>query len=141
MEDFIVLTLGHAQTHHPWRCEDISSPFLRLYYVKSGRAVVHLPDGDVEATPDHLYLFSAYEPHAYECDPGFEFYYLFVFQRKQERLGIFDRYEFPREVNANRLRDCSSRTIATSILNCICLRARPRHSSTIRPIASMPSLS
>ena len=101
MEDFIVLTLGHAQTHHPWRCEDISSPFLRLYYVKSGRAVVHLPDGDVEATPDHLYLFSAYEPHAYECDPGFEFYYLFVFQRKQERLGIFDRYEFPREVNAN----------------------------------------
>ena len=101
MEDFIVLTLGHAQTHHLWQCEDISSPFLRLFYVKSGRAVIHLPDGDVEVTPDHLYLFSAYDPHAYECEPGFDFYYLFIFQRKQEQLGFFDRYEFPREVKAN----------------------------------------
>lgn len=34
MEDnFIVLNIGHAQTAHKWMNEDISSPFVRLFYV------------------------------------------------------------------------------------------------------------
>lgn len=99
--DFIVLNLGYAQTVHHWGNEDISSPFARIYFIKQGRAVLHLEKSDVEATPGHMYLIPTYMPHSYECDPGFGFYYLFVYQRLRESGNIFDLYEFPLEVNAN----------------------------------------
>lgn len=101
MENFVVLNLGFAQTHHHWHGNDISSPFLRLFCVQEGRAVLHLRGGDVEASSGHLYLVPAYEPHSYDCEAGFAFYYLFVFIMPQERTSLFDRYEIPVEVNAN----------------------------------------
>lgn len=100
MDDFIVLNLGHAQTVHRWTNEDISSPFVRLFYVKQGRAVMHLEREDIVLSPGHMYLLPSYTPHAYECDPGFEFYYLFVYQSKGVS-GVFDTYDFPYEVQAN----------------------------------------
>ena len=99
--DFIVLNLGYAQTVHHWGNEDISSPFARIYFIKQGRAVLHMEHYDIEATPGHMYLIPTYMPHAYECDPGFGFYYLFIYQRLREKGNIFDLYEFPLEVNAN----------------------------------------
>jgi len=101
MDDFIVLNLGHTQTVHKWTNEDISSPFVRMFYVKKGKAVMHLHDKDIILTPGHLYLLPSYTPHAYECDPEFEFYYLFVYQRKMEVTNIFDIYDFPYEVNSD----------------------------------------
>ena len=98
--DFIVLNLGHARTIHPWGNKDISSPFIRIYYVKSGRAILHLPQGDMEATGGHMYLIPSYIPHSYECDPGFDFYYLFVYQRSLQE-SPFDKYHFPTEVRSN----------------------------------------
>lgn len=99
--DFIVLSLGHACTQNPWGHRDISSPFVRLYYIKKGRAVLHLPEGDVEATAGHVYLIPVYVPHSYECDPGFEFYYLFVFQWLERGVSVFQAYDFPYEVRSN----------------------------------------
>lgn len=99
--DFIVLNLGYAQTVHHWGNKDISSPFARIYYVKQGRAVLHLEHCDVEAVPGHMYLIPTYMPHSYECEPGFGFYYLFVYQRLRESENVFDLYDFPLEVSAN----------------------------------------
>lgn len=99
--DFIVLNLGYARTVHAWGHCDISSPFVRLYYVKQGRAVLHLPKGDMETTPGHMYLIPSYVPHSYDCDPGFEFYYLFVFQGMERGLSVFQTYDFPYEVCSN----------------------------------------
>lgn len=99
--DMIVLNLGHAQTVHNWGNKDISSPFVRLYYVKQGRALLHMEKGDFVLTPGHMYLVPSYAPHSYECDPGFEFYYLFVYQRNQEMMNVFDIYDFPLEVRSN----------------------------------------
>ena len=97
----MVLNLGHAQTVHHWRNRDISSPFIRLFYVKQGRAVFHLPEGDLTLSPGHIYMIPTYLPHSYECDPGFEFYYLFVFQAVYTSSDIFEQYLFPLEVRSN----------------------------------------
>ena len=99
--DFIVLNLGHACTVNPWGHRDISSPFIRLYYIKQGRAVLHLPEGDMEATAGHMYLIPSYVPHSYECEPGFDFYYLFVFQWLERGVSVFQTYDFPYQVRSN----------------------------------------
>ena len=99
--DFIVLNLGHACTVNPWGHRDISSSFIRLYYIKQGRAVLHLPEGDVEATAGHMYLIPSYVPHSYECEPGFDFYYLFVFQWLERGVSVFQTYDFPYQVRSN----------------------------------------
>lgn len=101
MDDFIVLNLGHAQTINRWTNEDISSPFVRLFYVKKGKAVMHLTDSDINLSPGHMYLLPSYTPHAYECDPEFEFYYLFIYHRKMEITRMFDIYDIPYEVESN----------------------------------------
>lgn len=101
MQNFVILNLGFARTRHRWQGHDISSPFLRLFCVQQGRAVLHFRDRDVETLPGHLYLIPAYEPHSYDCEAGFAFYYLFVFLLPQERTSLFDRYELPIEVSAN----------------------------------------
>ena len=99
--DFIVLNLGHACTVNPWGHRDISSPFIRLYYIKQGSAVLHLPEGDMEATAGHMYLIPSYVPHSYECEPGFDFYYLFVFQWLERGVSVFQAYDFPYQVRSN----------------------------------------
>ncbi len=101
MNNFVVLNIGHAQTIHKWWNEDISSPFVRIFFVKSGKAVVHLADKDVTLSPGHMYMLPCYTPHSYECDPGFEFYYLFVFLNEQKGTDFFDLYDYPIEVKAN----------------------------------------
>ena len=44
--DFIVLNLGYVQLLRDWGNKDISSPFARIYYVRRGNAMLHLPQGD-----------------------------------------------------------------------------------------------
>lgn len=99
--DFIVLNIGQATTSHHWRNKDISSPFVRIFHVKKGHAVLHLPGREAEVSEGHMYLIPAYIPHSYECDPGFDFHYLFVFQLSERGMTVFDTYEFPLEVRAN----------------------------------------
>lgn len=72
-----------------------------MFYVKTGQAVMHLADEDITLTAGHMYLLPSYTPHSYECDPEFEFYYLFVYQRKMEDTSLFDIYDFPYEVKSN----------------------------------------
>lgn len=103
--NFMVLNVGFARTLHHWGYEDLSSPFARVYYVVEGRAVLHLPTGDVECRPGFMYLIPTFMPHAIECDPGFKIYYLFVFERFRENTDIFDEREFPIETRANEAAD------------------------------------
>lgn len=99
--DFIVLNLGYAKTIHYWGNRDISSPFLRVYYARKGKARLHLPSGDLDIEEGNMYLLPSYAPHSYECDPGFEFYYLFVFLNQKDKTNIFDTYHFPTTVKGN----------------------------------------
>lgn len=96
-----VLNIGYAKTQHFWGGTDLSSPFARLYYIKAGKATLHLSDKDLELQPGYMYLVPSYMPHSYFCDPGFEFYYLFVYERYGAEQDIFDVYKMPYEVKAN----------------------------------------
>lgn len=96
-----VLNIGHARTKHSWGGRDLSSPFARLYFVRDGKATLYLPKGEVEMKPGYMYLIPQFMPHSYLCDPGFEFYYMFVYERYGEGIDLFDMYSFPLEVKAN----------------------------------------
>lgn len=100
-----VLNIGHATTRHQWGGTDLSSPFARLYYVKAGSAILHLPKCDLELKPGYMYLIPSFMPHSYVCHPGFEFYYMFVYERYGEQSDLFDMYSFPFEVKANEATD------------------------------------
>lgn len=103
--NFMVINVGHAQTRNPWGYNDLSSPFARIFYVVEGNATLHLPTADVALKPGHMYLVPTFVAHSYECEPGFEFYYLFVYERFRERTDVFDEREFPVEVKANEAAD------------------------------------
>jgi len=100
--NFVVINIGYAELQRHWGKDDISSPFARIYYVKQGQAIFHLPTGDLIASPGHLYLIPNYMPHSYESETGFSVYYMYVFQRIHRQTDIFDLYEFPHEVPANK---------------------------------------
>ena len=99
--DFLVLNLGFARTIHQWGNRDISSPFMRIYYIKKGKATLHLPNGDMKVEEGNMYLLPSYMPHAYDCEPGFEFYYLFIFFHQGENTGIFEKYDVPTTVRGD----------------------------------------
>ncbi|TGX80294.1 AraC family transcriptional regulator [Palleniella muris] len=101
ISDFVVLNFGFARTIHQWENRDISSPFLRIYYVRKGRAVLHLPEKDLEAVAGNIYMVPNYMPHSYDCDPGFEFYYLFFLVSNRNTADMFDTYTFPTTVQGN----------------------------------------
>lgn len=96
-----VLNVGYASTQHKWGGADISSPFARLYYVKAGNAMLHMSDRDIELKPGYMYLVPSFMPHSYTCEPGFKFYYVFIYERYADSSGFFDIYDFPFEVQAN----------------------------------------
>lgn len=96
-----VLNAGYAKTNQSWRGEGLSSPFARLYYVKSGDAVLHFPDKDIKAKAGYMYVVPSFMSHSLECGAGLEFYYLFVYERYGTQTDIFDIYSFPYEVQAN----------------------------------------
>lgn len=101
MSNICVLNVGYAQTQHQWGGTDLSSPFARIYYVKAGRAILHLPDQDLELEPGYMYLLPRFLPHSYVCDPGFQFYYMFVYMRYGEQQGLFESHTLPYRVKAN----------------------------------------
>lgn len=103
--NFIVINVGYAQTIHHWGYTDLSSPFVRIFYVVDGTATLHLPTGDVVATSGHMYMVPPFVSHSYDCDPGFKFYYLFAFERFHEKVDIFEEHEFPLQVKANEAAD------------------------------------
>lgn len=96
-----VLNIGQACIRHSWGGRDLSSPFARLYYVRNGKATLFLPKEEVEMKPGYMYLVPQFMPHSYVCEPGFEFYYMFVYERYGEGIDLFDMYSFPLEVKAN----------------------------------------
>jgi AraC-like DNA-binding protein len=67
--------------------------------VEEGSAKVILPDGLHIIQPGHLYLIPAFVTHSYESDSVFTHYYFHIYNE----YDIFDRFDFPFEVNADEL--------------------------------------
>jgi len=97
-EDFSLTLLNAARITHnaDWNWKNINSPFARLYMMESGSAQVIFPDGAHIIQPGYLYLIPAFVTHGYKSDSAFSIYYFHIYNE----YDIFDRFDFPFEVNA-----------------------------------------
>lgn len=96
-----VLNAGYAKTSQAWSGTGLSSPFVRLYYIKAGHAEIVMPNARLKAHPGFMYIVPSFVPHSITCEAGLEFYYLFVYERYGQQTDLFDIYSIPHEVEAN----------------------------------------
>ncbi len=99
----LVLNVGLAEHNADWNWKDISSPFMRLYYVTEGTAQIVLPTGTHLLQPHRLYFIPSFTRHSYICEKQFSHYYLHIYEELQQEAGILDEWELPVEVPADPL--------------------------------------
>ena len=87
-----VLNAGYARITQRWSGTGLSSPFVRLYYIKAGSAEISMPDAHLSAKPGCMYIVPSFVPHSITCEAGLEFYYLFVYERYGQQTDLFDIY-------------------------------------------------
>lgn len=98
--NLMLLNVGRADHNADWNWQNVSSPFIRIFYVLEGEALLHLPQGDVSLHPGHLYIIPAYTVHSYECHGPFRLYYLHVYEGFKNDMNIQEVYDLPTEVEA-----------------------------------------
>ena len=96
--NLMLLNVGLAQHYADWNWQNVSSPFIRIFYVVEGEAILHLRNQYVVLRPYHLYIIPAYTVHSYECHGRFVHYYLHVFEGFKNDMNLQDVYELPTEV-------------------------------------------
>lgn len=96
--NFQMLNVGLAHHNGDWNWKNVSSPFTRIYYVKEGEALLHLPQQVVRLRPGYLYIVPAYTLHSYECEGLFVHYYLHVYEGFKSEMNLMEQYDFPIEV-------------------------------------------
>ena len=98
--NLMMLNVGCARHYADWNFQNVSSPFMRIFYVMEGGALLHLPKKTVRLTPGHMYVVPAYTTHSYECRGIFVHYYLHVYEGFRGQVNIQETYELPTEVTA-----------------------------------------
>lgn len=101
--DFILLNIGYSEFNGDWNWEKIYSPFARIYYVKEGEAMTRIEGKPYLLKPGHLYLTPSFTLHDDECDSYFSLYYIHFYEKTVNKASIFDKYNFPVEINAGEL--------------------------------------
>ena len=101
--NLMLLNVGRAQHNADWNWQDVSSPFIRVFYVTEGEALLHLPGQDVTLRPHHLYIIPAYTVHSYECHGPFSHYYLHTFEGFRNEMNLQEVCELPTEVEGDKI--------------------------------------
>lgn len=99
----LVLNVGLAVQNADWNWKNVSSPFMRLYYVTEGTAQVVLPEGIELLTPGNLYFIPAFTKHSYVCDTHFSHYYIHIYEEPGQGEGLLDEWELPMSIPAGEL--------------------------------------
>ena len=58
--NLMMLNVGYATHHADWNWQKVSSPFIRIFYIMEGEAMLHLPDKDVRLKPGYMYIIPAF---------------------------------------------------------------------------------
>ena len=98
--NLMLLNVGLSTHHADWNWQKVSSPFIRIFYVVEGEAMLHLPEEDVRLKPNHMYIIPAYTIHSYECHGLFKLYYLHTYEGFKNEMNLQETYELPTEVSA-----------------------------------------
>ena len=100
--NLMMLNVGYATHHADWNWQKVSSPFIRIFYIEEGEAMLHLPETDVRLKPEHMYIIPAYTIHSYECHGVFKLYYIHMYEGFKNELNLHETYELPTEVPAGK---------------------------------------
>ena len=74
--NLMMLNVGYATHHADWNWQKVCSPFIRIFYIMEGEAMLHLPDKDVMLKSGYMYIIPAFVIHSYECHGVFKLYYI-----------------------------------------------------------------
>ena len=96
----LVLNVGLAVHNADWNWKNVSSPFIRLYYVTEGAAQIELPGGIYDLRPGHMYLVHAFALHTNICTGHFVHYYIHIYEDYYSDGGWLEHWTFPVEVDA-----------------------------------------
>jgi len=98
--NLMMLNVGCATHHADWNWQKVSSPFIRIFYIVEGEAILHLPEEDVLLKPGYMYMIPAFVIHSYECHGIFKLYYIHMYEGFKNEVNLQDTYELPTEVRA-----------------------------------------
>lgn len=99
----LVLNVGLAIHNADWNWKNVSSPFMRIYYVTEGTAQVVLPTITVQLFPGNLYFIPAFTEHSYICHAHFCHYYVHLYEETGLNERLLDEWEFPVEIPAEEM--------------------------------------
>lgn len=99
--NLMLLNVGLARHNANWNWQDVNSPFIRIFFVTEGEALLHLPEEDIKLRPRHLYIIPAYTVHSYECHGLYEHYYLHMYEGFKNEISMQEVFELPREVEGD----------------------------------------
>ena len=98
--NLMMLNVGCATHYADCNWQKVSSPFIRIFYIVEGEAMLHLPEDNVRLKPKHMYIIPAYTIHSYECHGLFKLYYLHMYEGFKNEMNLQETYELPTEVSA-----------------------------------------
>lgn len=101
--DFILLNIGYAKHDADWNWKNVSSPFTRIHWVRSGTAWLHTGNTKYQLKEDCLYLTPSYTTHSYECSGELELYYIHIYEKLENTSSLFDQMSFPVEIQGDPL--------------------------------------
>ena len=96
--NLMMLNVGYATHHADWNWQKVSSPFIRIFYIMEGEAMLHLPDKDVRLKPGYMYIIPAFVIHSYECHGVFKLYYIHMYEGFKNEVDMQETFELPTEV-------------------------------------------
>ncbi len=98
-----LLNIDHVHLDKSWNYDNVISPFSRLYYIKSGKAIVHHHNQVFELKPGWLYLVPSFTYSRYKCDNRMEQVYIHFLEEVGAGLSIYNLKDFHYEAKASSL--------------------------------------
>jgi AraC-like DNA-binding protein len=95
-----LLNVGYAKLGPLWDYDDVISPFIRLYYITEGSAMVYHSNEAIELKPGHIYIIPSYTFGRYKCDEYHEQYYISCLEEIKNGYSIFNFSSFIYESKA-----------------------------------------
>jgi len=98
-----LLNVGYAKLGPLWDYDDVISPFIRLYYITKGNAMIYHSNETIELQPGHIYLIPSYTFGRYKCDDYHEQYYICCLEELKNGYSIFNYSNFNYEMEASQM--------------------------------------
>jgi AraC-like DNA-binding protein len=96
----IILNVGFAAHQAEWSWNHVNSPFIRIYLVTEGSALLRIQGEDITMRPGHLYLIPAFTMHDYSCESTFGHYYVHLYEESASNSVMLEQWTLPVEVEA-----------------------------------------